>query len=101
MKDRYIRDQSIWQEIAVSLLPALASNPDGITLIVSKFIGKYLPALLKAGSEKTRERVWLAFWSYLISQPTRRKPITLSQQNADLLIYEFKHVLQEKTTPCL
>ena len=89
-------DKSFWEEIARDL-PELVDNPEGTAHLASLFAGKYLPALLRAGTAEARERVWLAFWSYLIARPTRRKPTSLSQKAADRLIADFQNALARRS----
>ena len=59
-------------------------------------MGKYLPAVLRARNEEERERVWLAFWSYIVARATSRKPFGLSHGAADQLIKELQTALSER-----
>ena len=96
MQDSGILEESQWREIAIAT-PELEGNPEGAGHLVYRFAGKYLPAVLRARSQEELDRVWLAFWSYLIARPTNRKPFGLSQEAADELIYQFKAKLSEDT----
>ena len=85
-------DQSYWLEICKKL-PELAGELDGIEHLVERFTGQYLPTLFRARAEVDVDRVWLAFWHYLVAPRTSRKPFGLSSQAADLLITEFQRAL--------
>jgi len=84
-----------WLAIAVGL-PELHENPEGAAHLVYRFLGKYLPALLRARTPEERGRVWLAFWSYLIARQSRKKPFGLSHQAADELIARIRQELESK-----
>jgi hypothetical protein len=51
--------------------------------------------VLGAKDNEERERVWLAFWSYLIARETSRKPFGLSADAADEIIGQFRAALDE------
>ena len=87
-------DQSVWEEIARSS-PELVDNPEGAEHLAYRFVGQYLPALLRARTKGDSDQVWLAFWSYLIARASGRKPFGLSQRAADRLIAEFQKALPE------
>ncbi len=86
-------NQSFWLDVAVTL-PELAADPEGAAHLVERFVGQYLPALVRAASPEARERAWLAFWSYVVAPRTGRKPFTLSSRNADCLIGKFRRILE-------
>jgi hypothetical protein len=92
--DRNLFDESFWREIARSS-PELADNPDGAEHLAYRFVGQYLPALLRANTKEDSDDVWLAFWSYLVARGNKRKLFALSTQAADRLIAEFQQALSE------
>jgi len=76
-------------------LPELSSDAEGVEHLVGRFVGQYLPVLLRARSKEDSDHAWLAFWSYLVAPRTNRKPFGLSSRTADLLIAEFQAALAE------
>ena len=96
MRDRDLFDPSFWEGIARTS-PELGDDPDGAEHLAYRFVGQYLPALLRARTKQDSDDVWLAFWSYLIARRSKRKPFGLSQQAADRLITEFQKALSELT----
>ena len=84
----------MWVRI-IAKLPELSSDAEGIEHLADRFVGQYLPALLRSRTEDQRDHVWLAFWHYLVAPRTRRKPFGLSSGMADLLIAEFQIALSE------
>ena len=93
MTGQGIFDQSFWANIAADL-PELESDPEGAGQLVDRFVGQYLPVLLRTGSKEGRDRAWLAFWSYVVAPATSRKPFGLSPRNADRLIEKFQRALE-------
>ena len=91
-------DSPLWEAIAI-VIPELQDNPEGATLLVYRLEGQYLPALLKAGTEEARERVWLALWSYITAPITVRKPFSLSSGTADRLIAEVQKLMVSRRNP--
>ena len=89
-------DGSLWHGIA-GRSPELADNPEGTEHLVYRFVGKYLPAVLRARTADDRQRAWLALWSYMIARPTSRKPFGLSHEAADRLIAEFQEAVSRET----
>ena len=89
-------DQSFWEDIARNS-PELVDNPDGLELLAYRFAGQYLPALLRTRTKEDSDRVWLAFWSYLVAPSSGRKPFGLSNREADRLIADFQNALSEPT----
>ena len=87
-------DEAFWEEIAIRS-PELEENPEGAAHLAFRFAGKYLPIVLGAKDNEERERVWLAFWSYLIARETNRKPFGLSADAADEIIGQFRAALDE------
>ena len=81
-------------EIATKL-PEFLNDPEGVEHLVDRFVGQYLPVLLRTKGKEASDRVWLAYWSYLVAPRTSRKPIGLSHQTADRLIAEFQLALTE------
>ena len=94
MADAKLFEQSFWEDIARSS-PELTDNPEGLELLAYRFAGQYLPALLRTRTQEDRDRVWLAFWSYLVAGATMRKPFGLSNREADRLIADFQNALSE------
>jgi hypothetical protein len=94
MDEERFLDQSIWLEICQAL-PGIDSDLDGVKHLVERFTAQYLPALFKSKSQADADRVWLAFWHYLVAPRTNRKPFGLSSRPADLLIAEFQKALIE------
>ncbi len=87
-------DQSFWLEISKNL-PELVSDVDGAEHLVDRFVGQYLPVLLRASSKEDSGHAWLAFWHFLVAPRTSRKPFGLSSRMADLLIAEFQSALSD------
>ena len=88
-------DRDSWEALAGGS-QELSDNPQAAGHLVYRFLGKYLPTLLAARTEEARERVWLAFWSYLIARASMKKPFGLSQQAADELIERFQRELVQR-----
>ena len=88
-------DRVAWEALAGESAE-LSDNPRGTEHLVYRFLGKYLPAVLKARTPDARERAWLAFWSYMIARRTSRKPFGLSQQGTDALIERFQAELERR-----
>ena len=89
-------DQAFWEEIARNS-PELVDNPQGAEHLAYRFVGQYLPALLKVRTQEASDDVWLAFWSYLTARGNQRKPFYLSREAADRVITEFQAALSEAT----
>ena len=96
MRDRNLFDHTFWEEIAGSS-PELVDNPEGTEHLAYRFVGQYLPALLRVRTKEDSDDVWLAFWSYLVARGNQRKPFALSQEAADRVITEFQQVLSAAT----
>ncbi len=94
MSEKEIFDQSYWVRTATKL-PELSNDPEGAEHLVERFLGQYLPVLLRCRTKEDSDHVWLAFWNYLVAPSTRRKPFGLSSRTADLLIAEFQGALSE------
>ena len=90
--DEELFDQSFWVSIAMKL-PELLNDPEGAEFLVDRFVGQYLPVLLRTRAKRDIDHVWLAFWSYLVAPHTSRKPFGLSSRTADLLIAKFQGAL--------
>ena len=86
-------DSSLWEAIA-RVVPELSDNPEGAALLVQRLEGQYIPAFLKAATQEARDRVWLAFWSYLTAPITRRKSFSLSSGTADRFIAEVQMLME-------
>ncbi len=95
MSENELLDQPFWMDIATKL-PELADDIEGLEHLVERFVGQYLPVLLRVTKQEDRDHAWLAFWSYLVAPRTHRKPCYLSSRTADLLIAEFQTVLSER-----
>ena len=92
MNEKDLFDQNFWVGIAMKL-PELLNDPEGTEHLVDRFVGQYLPALLRSRGEEQIDHVWLALWNYLVAPHTNRKPFGLSSRTADLLIAEFQGAL--------
>ena len=92
MNEEELSDQSFWLGIAMKV-PELLADPEGTEHLVDRFVGQYLQVLIGARGQQNIERVWLAYWHYLVAPRTRRKPFCLSGRAADLLITEFQNAL--------
>ena len=90
--EKELFEQSFWVSVAMKV-PELLNDPEGVEHIVARFVGQYLPVLLRARVKRDIDHVWLAFWSYLVAPRTSRKPFGLSSGTADLLIAEFQGAL--------
>ena len=94
MRNRDLFDKSFWEEIA-RCSPELTDNPEGAEHLAYRFVGQYLPALLRARTKEDMDDVWLAFRSYLVARGNQRKPFVLSQEAADRVLTEFQQALSE------
>ena len=92
MNEEELAEQSFWLGIAMKL-PELVDDPEGTEHLVARFVGQYLQVLLGTSGKQDNDRVWLAFWHYLVAPSTRRKPFGLTGRTADLLIAEFQSAL--------
>ena len=92
MDKEQLFDHAFWLGIA-SKQPELSGDPAGAGHMVDRFVGQYLPAALRSSSKQDFDRVWFAFWNYLVAPKTSRKPFGLSSKAADLLITEFQAAL--------
>ena len=86
--------EAFWEEIA-GRSTELEDNLQGSSHLALRFVGQYLPILLRTKNHEERERVWFSFWSYLVARETDRKPFGLSQGAADEIIVQFKAALVE------
>lgn len=86
--------EAFWEAIAIRS-PELEENPEGAQHLAFRFAGKYLPIVRGTKDNGERERVWLAFWSYLVARETSRKPFDLSPDAADEIIAQFRAALDE------
>ena len=94
MNEEDLFDQKFWVSVAMTL-PELQNDPEGAEHLMERFVGQYLPALLRSRLEEQRDHVWLALWHYLVAPHTNRKPFGLSSTMADRLIAEFQGALSE------
>jgi len=92
MNEEELFDQNFWVNIAMAF-PELLNNPEGAEHLVDRFVGQYLPVLLRSRKQEDSDHVWLALWHYLVAPHTNRKPFGLSSSTADLLIAEFQGAL--------
>ena len=92
MNEEELSDQSFWLSIAMKL-PELLADPEGTEHLVDRFVGQYLQVLLGTSGQQDIDRLWLAYWHYLVAPRTRRKPVGLSGRAADHLIAEFQNAL--------
>ena len=86
-------DHDFWVDLAARS-PELADNPEGADHLVLRYLRQYLPALLRSKTQEDRERVWLAFWSYLVARASWKKPFGLSHHGSDDLIARFQEALR-------
>ena len=94
MTEKEIFEQTFWLNLATKL-PDLSNGLEGVEHLVDRFVGQYLPVLLRVSRQEDVDRACLAFWSYLVAPRTNRKPCSLSSRTADLLIAEFQRVLSK------
>ena len=92
MDEEQLFDHSFWVGIATKL-PDLMNDPEGTEHLVERFVGQYLPVLLRSRAQQDIDRAWLALWHYLVAPRTNRKPFGLSSKTADFLIAEFQSAL--------
>lgn len=92
MTEQELFERSLWLDIAAKV-PDLLDDLEGVAHLVDRFVGQYLPVLLRVTKQEDRDHAWLAFWNYLVAPRTNRKPCSLSSRMADLLIAEFQSVL--------
>ena len=92
MTEKELSEQTFWVNIATKV-PELLDDLEGTEYVVERFVGQYLPVLLRVTRKEDVDHAWLAFWSYLVAPRTNRKPFGLSSRTADLLIAEFQGVL--------
>ncbi len=95
MDEEELFDQSLWVSI-VQKLPELQEDPVGAEFLVNRFVGQYLPVLLRTRGQQNIDHVWLAFWNYLVAPRSSRKPFGLTSRTADLLIAEIQSALSQK-----
>ena len=94
MDEEQLLDHSFWVGVA-SKLPDLANDPEGTDHLVERYVAQYLPAHLRSKTQQDIDRVWLAFWHYLVAPRTNRKPFGLSSKTADQLITELQAALSQ------
>ena len=70
MEEEQLIDHAFWFGIA-SKQPELLGDPAGAEHMVDRFVGQYLPAALRSSSKQDFDRVWFAFWNYLVAPKTR------------------------------
>ena len=92
-----LNDGSLWESIVFES-SGFIGNLEGAEHFIYRFMGQYLPAIMKGRSEEGVERAWLALWSYMIARRSARKPFTLSHDAADDLINRLKMELERITT---
>ena len=66
--------------------PTIFENPEYLRIITDRLEGQYFPALELAKDTFAQQKVWLAFWTYLTSRYTIRKPFQFNYQEADNII---------------
>jgi len=88
-------DQSFWMNLATNA-PEISSDLEGLEHLVERFVGQYLPVLLRVSKKDDFDHAWLAYWSYLVAPRTNRKPGSLSSRAADNLIAEFQSVFSQR-----
>ena len=94
MNEEQLFDHQFWVGVA-NQLPDLANDPEGTDHLVERYVFQYLPALLRSNNQQDMDRVWLAFWHYLVAPRTDRKPCGLSSRSADVLISELQGALSK------
>lgn len=92
MDEEQLFDHAFWLGIA-SKQRELSGDPAGAGHMVDRFVGQYLPAALRSSTKQDFDRVWFAFWNYLVAPKTSRKPFGLSSKAADHLITDFQAAL--------
>ena len=92
MNEEELFDQAFWVSVALTL-PELQNDPEGAEHLMERFVGQYLPALLRSRLEEQRDHVWLAFWNYIVAPRTNRKPFSLVSAKADILIGKIQDEL--------
>ena len=88
----------MWNEI-LGRAGGWASDPDVRDQILSRWLNKYLKAVMRAQSQEWEDRAWLALYNYLIHPISPRKPFSLSTHEADGLVaalQEQVRVLRER-----
>ena len=75
----------LWNEI-LGRADGWASDPDVRDQILSRWLNKYLKAVMRAQSQEWEDRAWLALYNYLIYPISPRKPFSLSPHEADDLV---------------
>lgn len=94
MTEEELFDPTFWLNIATNV-PEVSNDLEGVEHLVDRFVGQYLPVLLRVSKKEEIDHAWLAYWNYIVAPRTNRKPGSLSGRTADLLITEFQRVLSE------
>ena len=87
-------------EIKTVLLPAFeradvfSDDLDALEHALDLFIAQYLQALMRANTSVESQRVWSAYFNYLVAPATRRKKFHLDQSQADLVILGIQEIIQ-------
>ena len=95
MTEDELFNQSFWMNLATGALE-ISSDLEGLEHLVERFVGQYLPVLLKVSNKDDFDHAWLAYWNYLVAPRTNRKPGSLSSRAADNLIAEFQSVFSQR-----
>ena len=67
-------------------LESLGWEPDARNQVMSRWLNKYLRAVMQAESQEWEDRAWLALYSYLTYPFNARKPFSLAPLEADTFI---------------
>jgi len=84
-----------WEHI-FQRIPALnALDPEAREQVMSRWLNKYLRAVMQAESQEWENRAWLALYSYLTYPFSARKPFSLAPSEADAVIASFQEEVQQ------
>ena len=84
-----------WEHL-LQRIPALqALSEEAHEQILSRWLNKYLRAVMQAKSQEWEDRAWLALYSYLTYPFSARKPFSLAPSEADTVIASFQEEVQQ------
>lgn len=76
--------------LALRVPESLATNPAGLDHAVFRMSGQYLSALRSAHNPAETERAFTAFFAFLTTPATDRKPFVLNVASAEVLLETFR-----------